>query len=46
MTVHERVAEGHIHLEHVEGAKNPADLFTKALPRAAFERHRFTVMGM
>ena len=46
MMVHERVHEGHINLKHIAGSDNPADLFTKALPRAAFERHRFTVMGM
>ena len=46
MMVHERVHEGHIKLKHIAGSENPADLFTKALPRAAFERHRFTVMGM
>lgn len=46
MIVHERVAEGHIHLKHIAGTDNPADLFTKALPKAAFQRHRHTVMGM
>ena len=46
MMVHERVHEGHINLEHIAGTDNPADLFTKALPKKAFQRHRFTVMGM
>jgi hypothetical protein len=46
MMVHERVHEGHISLAHIAGTDNPADLFTKALPKKAFQRHRFTVMGM
>jgi len=29
----------------IAGEFQPADIFTKGLPRAAFERHRSTLMG-
>jgi len=29
----------------VDTSLNPADMFTKALPQEAFERHRYTIMG-
>ena len=37
--VKERVADGNIELNHVEGKENPADLFTKPLPLEDFTRH-------
>ena len=37
--VKDRVADGNIELNHVEGKENPADLFTKPLPLEDFTRH-------
>ena len=37
--VKDRVAEGHIELEHVDGKNNPSDLCTKPLPLEDFARH-------
>ena len=34
-----------IHIQHVPGKDNPADIMTKSLPRPAFEKHR-SGMGM
>ena len=42
--IREQVAGGHIELVWVETAKQIADIFTKALPRPAFERHSALVL--
>ena len=34
-----------VRLWKIAGADQPSDLFTKALPRPAFEKHRATLMG-
>ena len=34
-----------VRLWKIAGADQPSDIFTKALPRPAFEKHRATVMG-
>ena len=35
----ERVTDNDIMLQHVPGAENPADLFTKPLPKSEFAKH-------
>jgi KUP system potassium uptake protein len=34
-----------VKLWKIDGSEQPSDIFTKALPRATFERHRSTIMG-
>ena len=34
---------GELEFEHIKGTDNPADIFTKALPRPAFEKHRAAI---
>jgi hypothetical protein len=41
----ERLAEGALHVEHVDTALNTADLLTKSLPLEPFARHRATALG-
>ena len=43
--VRELSASGDVSLYKVPGEYQPADLFTKGLPRVAFERHRRYLMG-
>ena len=43
--VRELSASGEVELYKIPGEDQPADLFTKGLPRIAFERHRRTLMG-
>ena len=43
--VRELSASGEVELYKIPGEEQPADLFTKGLPRIAFERHRRTLMG-
>jgi len=43
--VRELSASGDVSLYKVPGEYQPADLFTKGLPRMAFERHRRYLMG-
>jgi hypothetical protein len=51
---HYRIAQGYIKMltgdkviepERVSTDENPADTFTKALPKASFEKHRLAIMG-
>jgi hypothetical protein len=51
---HYRIAQGYIKMlvkagvidvDRVDTLENPADTYTKALARAAFEKHRATIMG-
>ena len=42
----EKVAEGVVQLHAVPTAYMPADIFTKALPQPAFERHCAVVQGL
>ena len=37
--IRERVEEGEIEVRHVASANNLADMFTKQLPRVAFQKH-------
>ena len=37
--------EPQVKLYKIAGEYQPADIFTKGLPRVAFERHRCTLMG-
>ena len=37
---------GAVTVRHIPGETNPADLFTKILPRSTFERHRQFVMNL
>jgi len=39
----DRVVQGDLEFEHIPGKKNPADLFTKALPRVQFEEFRLAI---
>ena len=34
-----------VKLWKIDGSEQPSDIFTKALPRVTFERHRSTIMG-
>jgi hypothetical protein len=43
--VRELMAEGALHVEHVDTALNTADLLTKSLPLEPFARHRATALG-
>ena len=40
-----RVNSNEIMLQHVPGTENPADLFTKPLPRSEFEKHVATILN-
>jgi hypothetical protein len=51
---HYRIAQGYIKMlekdgviavDRVDSLENPADTFTKPLAKAAFEKHRLTIMG-
>jgi len=42
----EKVAEGVVRLHAVATNYMPADIFTKALPQPAFERHRAVLQGL
>ena len=44
--VRELAAEGHLWVEHVNTAENPADLLTKPLKFDTFARHRMRVMNL
>ena len=44
-TVKEAQDAGHIRLVKIPGEDNPADLFTKALPRVTHEKHTATVLN-
>ena len=37
---------GTVSVKHIPGETNPADLFTKILPRQVFEKHRKTVLNL
>ena len=37
---------GKVKLQHIPGKTNPADLFTKILPRADFERYRAFILNL
>ena len=39
----DRYRLGDLVFEHIRGEDNPADMFTKALPRPAFEKHRAAI---
>jgi len=39
----DRVVQGDLEFEHIPGKKNPADLFTKALPKVQFEEFRLAI---
>ena len=41
----ERVTDNDILLQHVSGVDNPADLFTKPLPKSEFEKHVSTILN-
>mgnify|MGYP004089567341 CR=1 FL=1 len=43
--VRELAYEGHLRVEHIDTADNPADMLTKALPLDVFARHRATLMN-
>jgi hypothetical protein len=43
--VRELAASHQVELFKIPGEGQPADLFTKGLPRVVFERHRYTLMG-
>jgi hypothetical protein len=54
MAKHYRIAQAFIRMltdskevevRRVDSADNPTDTFTKALPKAAFEKHRLAIMG-
>lgn len=38
--IREREDAGYVAFSHIPGKENPADIFTKALPRPAFQKHR------
>ena len=46
MSIHERVELGQIVLDRVDSKDNPADFFTKALPKDDFLKLRMITMGM
>ena len=35
-----------VRLWKISGAEQPSDIFTKALPRVAFQKHRSVIMGL
>ena len=37
---------GRVVVKHIPGETNPADLFTKILPRQTFEKHRKTTLNL
>ena len=37
---------GVVTVRHIAGVSNPADIFTKVLPRPSFEQHRKTVLNL
>ena len=39
------VTDNNIMLQHVPGADNPADLFTKPLPKSEFAKHVATILN-
>ena len=41
----ERVTDNGIMLQHVPGTENPADLFTKPLPKSEFAKHVATILN-
>ena len=43
--VREFASAGEVKLYKIAGEFQPADIFTKGLPRVAFQRHRRTIMG-
>ena len=43
--VRELASAKHVELYKIPGDQQPADIFTKGLPRDAFDRHRRTLMG-
>ena len=43
--VRELHAEGHVQVEHIDTAENPADLLTKPLGPVAYGKHRATLMN-
>jgi hypothetical protein len=54
MAKHYRIAQAFIRMlteskmvnvRRVDTTENPSDTFTKALPKAAFEKHRLAIMG-
>ena len=42
----EHVRAGVVTVRHIPGDTNPADMFTKILPRPTFEKHRKFVMNL
>ena len=42
----EMVLLGEIQLRHIPGTDMPADILTKPLPQASFERHRATILNI
>jgi hypothetical protein len=46
LKIRELVAEGHIVVQYVNTLDNPADMMTKPLEPAAFERHRTKLAGV
>jgi hypothetical protein len=43
--IRDKVGDQTVRVTSVDTAKNPADIFTKALEASAFNRHRSTIMG-
>ena len=44
-TIKDKMVEGKITVHHIPGVDNCADILTKPLPRATFEKHRCTLLN-